>query len=260
MKFNIKDIEFSRYDKWRNIKIPEKLTPELAELIGIIMGDGNITMKNQRYIITIFGDLIEDSDYHQNYVTTLFKNLFNINPLLKKKIFGEKGNCRIMITRSKAITSFFVNIIGLPNGKKDFLRVPKFIFKSDKNIIYKFLRGLADTDFTIKFKTRYGKKNYYPIIIGNFSCKEFVNNLKNLLKKINFHSHIENRKKYDKKRNKIYRTSAVNIVGIKNTKKWMKEIGFANKRHIMRYNVWKKLGYCPPYTNIRKAELILKKR
>ena len=108
-------------------------------------------------------------------------------------------------------------------------------------------------------KTRYGRKNYYPIIIGNLSDKKFVYRLKRLFKRIGFHSHIDNRKKHDKERQRDYLTYAINVVGHKNFKRWMQGIGFRNKRHLIRYKVWKAIGFCPPYTNIEKGERILKK-
>jgi len=253
MKIDSKNIPFSRNDIKRKIKIPKRLEEDLSELIGIIMGDGNIYMKNNRYELQITGDMNEDSGYHKEHINSLIKKAFNLKP----KII-EKGNFRRLVLKSKAIVSFLVNTLKLCNGKKN-LKIPDYIFNSNHKIKRKFLRGLADTDFTIKFKTRYGNKNYYPIVIGNFNSEEFSRELKLLLESIGFHSHIEKRRKYDKIRNKIYLSYAINIVGKKNFKKWMESIGFSNKKHLIRYKVWSKLGYCPPYTNISKGRILLKK-
>lgn len=259
MKFSIKNIQFSRYDIGRGIILPEELTLDLAELIGIVFGDGSIYMKNNRYELCIYGDIKEDSEYHREHIKELIKKLFNVEPKTKEHHFKRSNVLRTKI-ESKAIISFLVKVLGLPSGKKENIIIPNFISNSNKEIICSFLRGLADTDFTIKFKTRYGKKNYYPIIIGNFSGGGFVKQLKVLLKKVGFHSHIENRKKYNKEYKKTYQFHAINVVGKKNTEKWMQNIGFTNKRHSMRYRVWEKIGSCPPYTNIEKAELILNQR
>jgi len=68
---------------------------------------------------------------------------------------------------------------------------------------------------------------------------------------------IENRTKYDKIRKKIYLSYAINIVGKENLEGWMQKIGFQNRKHIIRYRVWKKFGFCPPYTNIKKGIALL---
>ena len=258
MKFLTKDIEFSRYDLQRNIKLPKELTPRLAELIGIIIGDGNIYMKNKRYELHFYGDINEDKDYHEKTLLGLLYKLFNAKTDCKIKHF-KNGSCRKITFESKAVTSFLTKIIGLKAGKKENIKIPKIIANGNNKIIYSFTRGLADTDFTIKFKTRYGNKNYYPIIIGNFKDKELVYGLKELFDKINFHSHIEKRNKYDKNTGKNYEGYSINIVGKDNLDKWMQKIGFSNKRHLIRYKVWKKLGFCPPYTNISKGRILLNK-
>lgn len=253
----IKRIEFSNRDLKRKIKLPDKITPKLAELIGVIIGDGNIYMKKSRYELHIYGDIKEDEDYHKRVILKLFKELFNLNTESKEKYF-KTNSCRRIDIKSKAIISFFNKIIGLKPGKKHNIQIPKIIFDSNKEVIYSFIRGLADTDFYLKFKTRYGKKNYYPILIGNFGDKSFSYRLKELFERIDFHSHIEHRTKYDKMRKKEYFSYAINIVGKKNLERWMQTIGFSNKKHLVRYNVWKAKGYLPPYTTISKGEKILK--
>lgn len=256
VNLNLNKVKFSNNDLNRKIKIPNKLTLELAELIGIIIGDGNLYTKD-RFELTIIGNITEDKEYHEK-VTKLFKKLFNISTKSEEKYF-KNGTCRRIRIKSKAIISFLIKIIGLKSGRKQEVDIPKLIkYSKDKKIIYSFLRGLADTDFSIKFKTRYNKKNYYPIIIGNLCDKTLVLQLKDILEGIGFHSHIENRTKYDKFVKKTYYSYALNIVGRENLTKWMDKIGFNNKRHLIRYSVWKTIGFCPPFTNIKKGEEIIK--
>ena len=258
MGFLNKNIKFSRYDLKREIRLPKKITPELAELIGIIIGDGNIYMKNNRYELHFYGDIKEDKEYHEKKILKLLDKLFNAKTSSKIKHF-KNSNCRKITFESKAVTSFLTKIIGLKAGRKENIQIPKIITSGGDKIIYSFIRGLADTDFTIRFKTRYEKKNYYPIIIGNFKDKKLVYGLKELFNKINFHCHIERRTKYDKDTEKNYEGYAINIVGKENIRVWMRKIGFDNKRHLIRYQVWKKLGFCPPHTNISKGESLLNK-
>ena len=44
MKFNLTKIELSKQDVKRNIKFPDKLNEELAELIGIMIEDGHLSI------------------------------------------------------------------------------------------------------------------------------------------------------------------------------------------------------------------------
>lgn len=255
LNYDTQNISFSNNDLKREIKIPNKITPELAELIGIIIGDGNIYTKD-RFELTIVGHIKEDKEYHEEFILKLLKKLFNIDAKSEEKHFTSGTSRRIRI-KSKAILNFLIKVVGLKSGKKQDIIIPKSIINSNEEIITSFLRGLADTDFYMKFKTRYKKKNYYPIIIGNFSDSLLVYQLKKLLERIGFHSHIENRKRYDKIAKKEYFSFAINIVGKENLKKWMEKIGFRNKRHLVRYKVWKTIGKCPPFTNIEKGETIL---
>lgn len=256
MKFEVKNVEFSRYDKKRGIVLPIRTTPELAELIGIMLGDGNIYMKNNRYEIMIAGDANEDFEYHNNHIMDLFKKLFNAEPITKYKFSPDGRKSITTKIESKAICQFYTKILGLPSGKKRDIQVPKCIYDSEEYIC-KFLKGIADTDFTIHFKNRYKRKNYYPIIEGKFGDQLLVENLKILFDKIKIHSHISHSSRFNKKYNKIYQEHIITIIGNKNLEKWMDKVCFANERHLIKYKVWKKLGFCPPYTNIEKGKALL---
>ena len=38
---------------------------------------------------------------------------------------------------------------------------------------------------------------------------------------------------------------------------WMKSIGFNSRKHLTKYLIWKKSGFCPPYTSLPQREQIL---
>ena len=62
------------------------LNPELAELCGIITGDGHlnryISNKRTSYCIEIAGNKTEEIDYF-DYISNLFYDLFNKRPKIK---------------------------------------------------------------------------------------------------------------------------------------------------------------------------------
>ena len=65
-----------------NIKMPEK-GEKLAELIGIILGDGNVNYYKRGkkigvYQVSIAGHKNLDRDYHLSYISPLFDGLFSL--------------------------------------------------------------------------------------------------------------------------------------------------------------------------------------
>ena len=43
----------------------------------------------------------------------------------------------------------------------------------------------------------------------------------------------------------------------KDLKKWFELIGFSNSKHNTKVEIWKKFGYCPPYTKLEERKKIL---
>ena len=151
MKLNTSKLTLSNPDKTRKITIPKELTTELCEIIGILNGDGCLYKRKNRYEIYIYGDSNEDIYYHKTKIKSLFKSVFNIEPRIQK--IKNHNSIRSRID-SKAIFTFLNNSVGVAYGdKKERIRIPKKILKN-KKFIYAYLRGLADTDFYLKFKKK----------------------------------------------------------------------------------------------------------
>ena len=55
---------------------------KLAELLGVILGDGHLDKNDNR--VTITGSL-EDFIYYKNHLIPLIKSLFNVDPKLRKR-------------------------------------------------------------------------------------------------------------------------------------------------------------------------------
>src|SRR3989338_9786703 len=117
------------------ISIPKK-SIELAEFIGIVLGDGGITKKQ----VTITVHKIDD-EYYAKYIKKLIKKLFSINPAcyIRKNVF------KIVISRSKLVKALLKMGLHMGNKVKHQIDVPIWIKKS--NMFSKAcLRGLFDTD------------------------------------------------------------------------------------------------------------------
>jgi len=260
--FDTSDIDFSWADKRKKITLPKFLTEELAEDIGIHIGDGSMYLTcptKKSYILRYSGNIFDDKEYHLKRVIPLKKSLFNavakgkiLNPNSRRNEFG-------FVICSKAIYSFYFKILGIPSGNKcKIARIPKIILNSTKKIQCAFLRGLADTDFSLSFKNKTTRHifNNYPVISANFASKRLVHELRIVLSKLGFKVvYLErNNPRYEK----FYMTYIINLNGKNNLENWMNKIGFKNSKHLTKYLIWKKFGFCPPYTTIYERKQIIR--
>ena len=67
LEFNLTSI--TGINNSHNLKIPKKLTPDLAEEIGIHIGDGHLSKNRYRY--KIFGN-IDESEYYTDFIMNLW--------------------------------------------------------------------------------------------------------------------------------------------------------------------------------------------
>jgi len=156
----------------KNIIIPREITKELAELCGIIAGDGHITYykKNGDYKVEISGNH-KELEYF-NYIKDLFIQLFNKVPTIR----FEEDELRLYLSSKKIVEKLIS--LGLPAGKKKYtIRIPVWAL-SDKVLGTDFLRGLADTDFSICFKKGSRLKHNYPTISVGLCSKNLIEDIK----------------------------------------------------------------------------------
>ena len=113
---------------------------KLAELIGILQGDGNIHKKSN--CVTIVGSL-EDLDYYKDHVIPLIKSLFPIGPKLRRR---NDRNAYYIDFNSKEVVIYLTKFIGLVRGNKVNARIPKIIKRNQKLMLH-FLRGLFPFGF-----------------------------------------------------------------------------------------------------------------
>jgi hypothetical protein len=118
---DLSKVNFSYNDKKRNIYLPNVLDTFLAEDIGVQIGDGSLPVYIdnkgvKHFIIACYGNITEDQKYFKNFIIPLKRKLFNINQSLKYHPIA--GTCYIKF-ESKAIFTFYENVIGLQTGRKD---------------------------------------------------------------------------------------------------------------------------------------------
>lgn len=251
MEFDLSAVEMSKSDFRRGVILPKRLTKELAEFMGIVMGDGYIRCKNvinkksHRILqsdLKISGNL-KEIEYHR-HIIQLFSRLFNIIPYYKR----AKGSNEVIVqVHSKGIVEFCNKICGLPANKKhDIASIPSIIKQSSEEMRIAFLRGLADTDFTLTFRNRIGKGHIYPIIKAGFKSKKLVEDLEEAFSRLGLrYCTYYNDKREDKRFGPVIMHN-IYLNGEKNLRKWLRIIGFSNSKFHRKIKKWQEDGFCPP--------------
>lgn len=123
----------------------------LAELFGIILGDGHIDnikigKKIRCYCITISGDSIKDKDYLEEHIPNLLDKLFRERGHISYSKNSQSISLKI---HGKNLVDFVMGK-GLKSGNKKLNNqaIPKWIL-NNKGYLVSCIRGLVDTDGSI---------------------------------------------------------------------------------------------------------------
>jgi len=143
----------------RDITVP-CYSPQLAEFIGILLGDGHISSTQ----VTVTLGTKERS--YAKYVAQLMTELFTA----KAKIaVSPKGYSVVYIGSAKLVR--WLRDMGLRSNKvRDQVDIPAWIFER-KEYIVSTIRGLIDTDgsvYKLRFGTQISFTNYSVPLLGSF--------------------------------------------------------------------------------------------
>ncbi len=151
---------------------------DLAEYVGVVLGDGNISSfpRCERIIISCNSN---NSGFVERYAK-LTKKLFGKNPAVSK--VKDKNNIRISLYEKKISAR-----LGIPAGNRKAInyRVPKWISENRANVI-RFLKGLFEAEGSLSI--------HLPTCTYNFQfCnknKSLLNAVEHGLKNLGFHPEI----------------------------------------------------------------------
>jgi len=160
--------------KYKIVKIPNSVNEEISELVGVILGDGNLNRKD----IRIVGNANE-KDYY-THLELLFRSIFDVESIIN----NDTANS-IRLTINSVKISKHLTSLGLKLGDKIKNRatIPKWIFEDEK-YIKSCLRGLFDTDGSF-FTSSNGTE--YNILWKMGSGSLLPINIRRALLKLNFH-------------------------------------------------------------------------
>lgn len=191
----------------------EKFTPEKAYILGICCGDAHLNLKQNRV------ELASRDQEFLNKFEKFIKEIYNINIGKYTQKIKKYKDIQKVYAQSISITQ---DLLKYDITKKGFRcknwRAPKIVMETkDKEVIRNFLRGLYDSEGSIK-------PNHKGIWFG-ISNKKGLLDIKILLEKLRF------------KPSKIFKSNGIyNLVltGIDNYIKFKKEIGFCATRKSKR--------------------------
>lgn len=188
-----------------NIVIPEKYSPKLAEIVGILLGDGHLSPTQ---VVVTLGK----KDIYVDYVTDLMEQLFRVRP----KIITTKAGHYVIYLGSARLVKWFLDMGLVFNKVGSQVDMPSWCFKNKRYLI-NTIRGLIDTDGSV-----------YKLRSGNIQIS-FCNRSIPLLKSVRsallslglFPSKISGYNIYLTRKSDLY--------------KYYKEIGFNNKKNEKRF-------------------------
>ena len=195
------------------IKYPSLDSEDLAEFIGIILGDGYFV--NDRLKISL--NSISDLEY-LDYVKNLITYLFNVDSVVK---FRKNENCVDLFIFKRKILRFLESngLIMSPKWKRakipaDFLRYGICV-----------LRGYFDTDGCVVITNNNGI--IYPRLEMKVCPSPMQKQFIDILKKENFHFGV-----YQIGRGQV----RIQLNGKKQLELWNEKIGFKNMKHVAKVN------------------------
>lgn len=175
-----KEWNFSKWQRERNkqqiIQYKELIrNSNLAELVGIILGDGNLYKHARTENLRI----ICNSKYtiYTRHIISLIRKVFYKMPSLSKR--RNKNAVNINLYQGNISQR-----LGIPTGDKirHNVGIPSWIFLKKKYMI-RCLKGLFETDGCFQED----KDNYAQYIEFKNNCKKLLKNVYNILLKLGFH-------------------------------------------------------------------------
>lgn len=206
VELNSKNVEFSKTDKIKGIRFPSEMNEDLAEEIGVHLGDGCLSKRNYFSVKCNKKEEI----YVRDYLLKSYKRIYGIDLKLiqLKSVSGFE-------VYSKALFEFKNKVLGIKYGNKvEKIEVPPSVTNTKNKKVYcAFIKGIFDTDGCI-----YITKKDYPKISITIKSRKLMYQLYKMLRKMGFIP-------------TLYKWT-LTLNGTVMLNKWAKEIGSNNPKNI----------------------------
>jgi len=211
----------------RRVRLPSSLTRRVSELLGILAGDGHVSLL--KYQVSVCGHKQLDREYIVGHVAPLIESVFGAEPFVRDNY--TTVYCRFY---SKPVVLMLNREYEVPLGKKKgHLRIPKKVFENAL-FLKDYIRGLFDTDGSIYRH----HKNDAAIDITSMSPR-FRADIVMALKKLGFHPTMNG------KNVQLYRKAEI--------RRFFEVIRPANRKHLIKYGALNNLGYLPKANDLFAA-------
>jgi hypothetical protein len=197
------------------IIFPDK-SQELAEFIGIMLGDGDIS-ENQ---ISVSLNLNDEQEY-ASFISDLINRLFGLRPSIH--YYKSSGIYRVRVSSLNLIE--YLSSIGLQRGKKTTqqFNIASWII-DNRELKSAFVRGMMDTEgsfYSYKHIVHNRPYENSALCFTNYS-NSLVQLMFSTLKELGFNPRVTKNRIY------LYRRKEIG--------RYFKEIGTHNPKHLQKYN------------------------
>lgn len=191
--------------------------PIFLEFYGALIGDGWLSglESKSKWQIGLCGHLNLD----RNYILFMQENIQN---MFNRKGFiynYEKGNVINFLFRHKILYKYLGNNLKFPTGKKTSLKIANKIYNFGFSHVRHVIRGIFDTDGSF-FLAKRKNNNVAPMLSIHMNAPILIKQIGEMLKENGFKAHYSDK------------GTMIRLVGNKQLRKWMEEIGSSNKKHL----------------------------
>ncbi len=206
-----------------NFNMP--LTGELAYFLGLFIGDGFLNKYQRYYLIQFTGDKRFEKGYYLDLISKLSRQLFNLVPVVREE---KEGNGLRFNLYSKQLFNLITQRFDIPSGRKSrIVLIPKEILEAKPRIIKSCISGLYDAEGCVFFDKRKAYLEPYPRVDLHMLNPLLIKQIFNLLRRFSIPCST----------NKDF--TRIFIYGNEAVRKFIKEIGFLNPKHLKKLEALK---------------------
>ena len=203
-----------------DIKFPQPNDPKLAEFIGIMLGDGSMSIKKIKGQNRIKITFNSKEQQYINFVKNLIEKLFNVTPILK---FRKKENTADLFIFRRGVINHLMDLGLALSPKRNNAKIPESFLNNDLEL--DVLRGCFDTDGSVVLANNNG--TLYPRLEIKVCPSPMQKQIPEILCRRGFRFGV-----YDI----VNGEKRIQMNGKSQLEKWIKLVKFSNIKHITKAN------------------------
>lgn len=211
-----------------SLKIPTKITEELAEEVGLHIGDGTMGFYNNHNKVkgsfALRGHITEDKQHYNTRIKYLYKRLYSLTVSLHDM---PSTGCYGFQLWSDNIVNY-KNKLGLPLGPKEQIFIPEIFL--NPTFSKAVVRGIYDTDGCLYLEPKRNK--LYPRIKIAQSSRILAIQIKEILTENSIRATLYT----DKRKNTSWEDlHIIEVRGYEHAKLFLEEIRPYNQKHLRKW-------------------------